>query len=315
MPRRSRYEPEPHEIKGYTARGKAWEWRASWFLLFFLTYFLYWVPLVYMGLRVLQLRWVLYGIFYLPPVVLLALAQLAFGKHPDAAAVTKYLWYSTNAFWVFAFVHTMVARGEFLLRLADAHDDRDHLSSRQRARLEAEFPPPPPAAQNRLLDVNGATEAELAMLPGLGPELAKRAVYLRAQHGGFRSFRHFAEQLQLPPRVSDRLRGFFDDDPEAPKPPQDPAYRVLVDGRHVLELNWAGAEAIAALPGMGPEAGRRAVLLRDSDGPYKSLEDFRYRVGLPMDVMIGISAYVSVSGLPRPDGDGDRKGGGRVVDA
>lgn len=311
-PRRSRHQPEPSEIRGYTARGKDWEWRASWFLLFFLTYFLYWVPLVYMGLRVLQFRWVLYGLFYAPPLVLLGLVKAMFGGHPEAAGLITYLWYSTSAFWVFAFVHTMVARGEFLVRLADAEDERDDLGARQRARMEAEYPPPPQAPQNRLLDLNTATEAELAMLPGMGPETARQAVYLRTQHGGFRSFRHFAEQLQLPPRAADRLRSFFDDDPEPPKPPEDPAYRVLLDGRRVLELNWASAEAISALPGMGPEAGRRALALRDSDGPFKSLEDFRFRMGLPMDVMTRISDYASVSMAPRPT---QARGGGRVVDA
>lgn len=311
---RQKFQPEPHEIKGYTARGRAWERRQLWCLLLFLTYFLYWVPLAYMGLRVLQLRWVVYALIYAVPGALLVAVLVAFGRHPEAAGILRYLWYSTSAFWVFAFVHTMVAREEFLLRLADAHDERDELQERARARLEADYPPPPAAPQNRKLDINGATEVELAMLPFMGPERARQALQLRAQHGGFRSFTHFADQLQLSAEARSRLRGFFDDDPEPPQPPQDPAVRVHLDGRRTLELNWAGPESLAALPGLDPDAARRAVLLRESDGPFKSLEDFRYRVGVSADVMAKISPYVSVIAMsPRPDG-AEKKSGGRIVD-
>jgi DNA uptake protein ComE-like DNA-binding protein len=311
----ARYNPEPHQIKGYTARGRAWERRQLWFLLLFLTYFLYPLPLAYMGLRVLQLRWVGYAIIYAVPGALLALALWLVRGMPEFAPAIRALWYATSAFWVFAFVHTMVAREEFLLRLADVHDEADELRARAAERMERDYPAPPASPQNRKLDINGASEVELAMLPGMGPERARQALQLRAQHGGFRSFTHFADQLQLAPGVRGRLRGFFDDDPEPPQPPRDPAVRVHLDGRHTLELNWAGTEALAALPGLGPEAARRAVLLRESDGPFKSLEDFRYRVGLSADAMTKIAPYVSVIAMSaRPDGAAEKKTGGRIVD-
>jgi DNA uptake protein ComE-like DNA-binding protein len=304
------------EVKGFTTRGTAWEWRASWFLLFFLTYFLYWVPLAYMGLRVLQFRWIVYAVFYAGPAALLVLCLSYLRGVPDFAGVIRYLWYSTSAFWVFALIHTWAAREEFLLRLDESEEERDEIRSRIRARREldgAESAPPP--SPRRLLDVNGASEAELAMLPGMGPERARQALQLRAQHGGFRSFSHFAEQLQLAPEARARLQQCFDDDPEPPKAPQDPAYRVMPDGQRLLELNWAGAETIGALPGLGPELGRRAILLRESDGPYKSIEDFRYRLGLPVDAIVKISPYVSVISMSTtPAGGADKKTGGRIVD-
>jgi len=40
------------------------------------------------------------------------------------------------------------------------------------------------------------------------------------------------------------------------------------------------------------------VALRDGDGPYKSVEDFRYRLGLSLDVVIQISPIVSTLKTP-----------------
>lgn len=56
------------------------------------------------------------------------------------------------------------------------------------------------------LDLNGATERELASLPGVGPVLAKRAVAERAQRGGFGSVDELGQILSLKPHVVERLR-------------------------------------------------------------------------------------------------------------
>ncbi len=60
---------------GHTSRGTGWETRQSWFMLLFLTVALYWVPLVYMGLRVLEFRWVIYGLLYALPGALYVLVR------------------------------------------------------------------------------------------------------------------------------------------------------------------------------------------------------------------------------------------------
>lgn len=335
----TRHYPDPDEVKGYTTRGRRWEWRESWFLLFFLTFFLYWVPLVYMGLRVLQFRWVVYGILYAGPAALLLFmigttdaAREAAQAVPQAAGdmavaahagALRYAWYSTCAFWVFALINTWVAREEFLMRLAEAHDERDEMRARVlEKRLEAEETTEPARAAPRKLHWNSASEAELAMLPGLGPQRAKQALALRSQTGGFRSFRHFAEQLQLTDQTLTRLRPLFEAEEEtASRPsspeiaPTDPAYRMLPDGRRVLELNWASAETLAMLPGLGPELARRAVTQRDADGPFKSLEDFRFRLGLSMDAIIKITPYVAVISMStQPAGGAATRTGGRIVD-
>ena len=156
------------------------------------------------------------------------------------------------------------------------------------------------------------------MLPGLGPERARQAMRMREDMGDYRSFADFAAKLQLPTAAGTRLRPLFEPDSEEVAPAianDDPAYRLLPDGSRVLEINWASAEALGALPGLGPETARRAVAMRDGDGPFKSLEDFRYRLGLTIDAMIKISPYVSVISMSkRPGGGSTTTTGGRIVD-
>lgn len=315
-------EREPGEVMGVTTRGVGWEVRQLWFLAFFLTFFGYWVPLVYMGLRVLQFRWIVYGLFYAGPAALLGLVIASGGAGPDGmhfsgTTVTR-MWQAVGGFWFIAAIHTWNAREEFLMMRAEQEFDREDLAERVRGRATSPgAAAPAPPGPRRLLNVNRVTEQELAMLPGLGPERARQAQRMREQMGEYRSFADFAQKLQLPAEARARLRPLFEPDSEQVAlaiPKDDPAYRVLPDGNRVLELNWASAEALGALPGLGPEIARRAVALR-GDGPFKSLEDFRFRLGLPMDAMIGISRYVSVISMStRPGGGGGTKTGGRIVD-
>lgn len=314
------------EAMGHTSRGTGWETRQSWFMLLFLTVVLYWVPLVYMGLRVLEFRWVIYGLLYALPGALFVLVKASGGGDAPGAGVSlDYLGRSVGAFWFFALIHTWNARGEFLIRLAERHYEHEDLLERTRTRIDAPSATgepaqlsPSPAAPRRLLNVNRVTEEELAMLPGLGPERARQAMRMREQMGDYRSFADFAARLQLAAAASARLRPLFEPDTEEVAPAiakDDPAYRLLPDGSRVLEINWASAEALGALPGLGPEIAQRAVTLRDGDGPYKSLEDFRYRLGLTIDAMIKISPYVSVISMSKRAGGGSTtKTGGRIVD-
>jgi competence protein ComEA len=310
------------EVKGVTTRGVGWEMRQLWFLAFFLTFFGYWVPLVYMGLRTLQFRWVIYGLFYAGPLVLLGMVLASGGAGPDGmrfsgGTITR-MWQAVGGFWFIAAIHTWNAREEFLMIVSERQFDREELEERVRSRIDAAAEGEAPRAPRRLLNVNRVSETELAMLPGLGTERAREALRLREQMGDFRSFADFAQKLQLPAETSTRLRPLFEPDSEQVAlaiPKDDPAYRVLPDGNRVLEINWASAEALGALPGLGPETARRAVALRDGDGPFKSLEDFRFRLGLPMDTLIKIGPFVSVISMStRPGGGSEKKTGGRIVD-
>ena len=311
--RRRREEP------GYTSRGAAWEWRQSWFLLLFPTVYLYWAPLVYMGLRVARPQWIFYGLAYAAPGLIYLFVK-AMGAPPEADAMAaslhdsalRYARNATGAFALFSLLHTLAARPEFLVRLESDADDTDEVLAPAAVVVE-DLP-----VQRGRLNPNRLTETELAMLPGFGPELARRALEVRASMGDYRSFADFAHKLKLPEALRQRLEPMFEEDSGAVAPAvrrDDPAYRELADGTRVLEVNWASAEALAGLPGLSPALAEAAVAVREADGPYKSLEDFRFRLGLSMDVLIKLNPHLSaVQQAPRPAEAPASRPTGRIVD-
>ena len=84
------------------------------------------------------------------------------------------------------------------------------------------------------------------------------------------------------------------------------------EGHKVLEVNLASVAGFVSL-GLDEETARRAVALRDSDGPYKNAEEFRYRLGLSMEVLGRIGPKISTLHTPvtrRPVGTPSK----RIVD-
>lgn len=63
-----------------------------------------------------------------------------------------------------------------------------------------------PPSSGALVDLNGATAAELAELPGIGPALGERIVRWRAAHGRFGSVEALAEVPGIGPATVERLR-------------------------------------------------------------------------------------------------------------
>ena len=234
-----------------------------------------------------------------------------------------------------AAIHAFQARGEYLVRLSNNLESHDILMEgarllkegvaeaagidieedeqpRQATEPRPTAEPVVPKPARRLFDINKIGERELAMLPGMGPERARQALAMRDTLGGFNSFDHFAEKMGLSADAKERLSPIFIQ-PEAVEQ-SNAEYTEAPDGRRMLEINVVSAQAIATLPGMDHEIARRAVSLRDADGPFKSIEDFRYRLGLSMEVFIQISPIVSTLKTPATP-TGNAKPSGRVVDA
>lgn len=60
--------------------------------------------------------------------------------------------------------------------------------------------------ENKLIDINTASESELAALPGIGLILAKKAINHRETNEYFNSIDEFAEVLSLKPHILERIR-------------------------------------------------------------------------------------------------------------
>lgn len=62
------------------------------------------------------------------------------------------------------------------------------------------------AAPLQNISVNGASAAELELLPGIGPALARRIIAYRERYGDFRSFQDLGQVQGIGPGTLDRLR-------------------------------------------------------------------------------------------------------------
>jgi DNA uptake protein ComE-like DNA-binding protein len=173
--------------------------------------------------------------------------------------------------------------------------------------------PEPVVSKRMLFDPDTMTERDFAMLPDMGPTLARQAVALREQLGGFKTFEHFAEKMALTPKTRSRLRPLFIE-PPPPAEAENTEYRQQVDGSRVLDINIVSVDALATLPGINRDIARRAVQLREADGPFSSAEDFRFRLGLSMDQLVPLQAIISTLRTAVKRADPKIKPSGRIVD-
>lgn len=78
----------------------------------------------------------------------------------------------------------------------------------------------PPVPLGFSLDVNSAGEAELAVLPGIGPALARRIVDHRAERGPFRTADDLLAVPGLGPITLQRVRPHLRPPAAGPAPPE-----------------------------------------------------------------------------------------------
>ena len=316
------YKNNKDESLGHTARGLKWEYMQSWYMLSIFTVWFYWVPFLYTGMRVMDLRWMFWGLIYGLPVFVLWLFN------PEQFGLDLYVKRAMYVSLIFSAIHAARARGEFLERLVAIEDQREELRESTRQKKEAvqvqrraELGLPAfeiastelTAAHRILFDADTMSERDFALLPDMGPERARQAVAMREQVGGYTSFEHFAEKMGLTPKSRARLRPLF----IAPPPPaeaKNSEYRMQADGRAVLDINVVSVDAIATLPGMSRDLARKAVQLREADGPFTSAEDFRFRLGLTMDQIVPLQDIISTLRTATKRADLRIKPSGRIVD-
>ena len=94
-------------------------------------------------------------------------------------------------------------------------------------RFVAFHPYTAPSSGASRIDVNRASESELARLPGIGPVYAKKAIGARTRNGAFASIDQFAATLNLPPHVVERLRQTAVAEPVERPPSRAPGKRVV----------------------------------------------------------------------------------------
>lgn len=225
-----------------TPKGIFWRVRNSWWILFPFTILFNWIAFFIIGYKVKLKKWSIYGAIYSIPFILL----LALGRPYDTNQWQwDVIGYSLFGGGITSIIHAFRIRKEYLIRLEAVELRKPEEEKRLRGQIEAEygirynqFPPqetpishhtnsvyPNPSTQqaqiqpnsNRAasksietplvqIDLNRASELELANLPGVGAILAKKAMNERERSGGFRSLEDFGQLLGLKPHIIEKIR-------------------------------------------------------------------------------------------------------------
>jgi Helix-hairpin-helix motif len=200
-------------------RSRWWELEHSWWLALIAIGFgfLTWAGFGYVALRTKRRGWFAWAGFYLALIAVSAYFLDAYSEDQWQ------IWVGVFGFlgcWIGGFIHALAVRGEALDLLSLDEDPRlkearRRLAYRGEAGRLAEANPAlareagigaDPEAFGGLVDVNSATAAEFADLPGVSADLAGRIVDVRENVDGFDSVLDFANLLDLPPRFVDGIR-------------------------------------------------------------------------------------------------------------
>lgn len=186
---------------GYTNKGVKWElFQSIWVLFVFTPFgFLNWVSFFYIFARAKQkmvnCRMDLFCYFLF---TILSNGTPLF----NAAMVLLIIG------WGVSIVHALKVRPEFLIRLESIQQLKRAEIDQLRKSLKNEYPETAAARTSqtdkqseRKIDINQASVEDIASIPQLGIILAKKAVAMREEIGGFSSIDHFGEQLGLKPHV------------------------------------------------------------------------------------------------------------------
>jgi Helix-hairpin-helix motif len=200
-------------------RSKAWQFEHSWWLALIVLSagFLTWASFAYLGLRTRRRSWQAWAVVYLGLVVISTYLLNAYDQDSWGVAVGTV---GLLGCWAGGFVHGLAVRGE-VLDLLSLDEDPRLLGARRRLltrRAAGEVAQRNPVLAREagigqdaesfggLVDVNGASAEEFAQLPGFSVELGRRVIEVRAKIDGFDNVDDFANMIDLPPRLVDRIR-------------------------------------------------------------------------------------------------------------
>jgi competence ComEA-like helix-hairpin-helix protein len=143
-----------------------------------------------------------------------------------------------------------------------------------------------PLAPGELVDLNLAPAREIDRLPGVGPSLAVRIVEYRTQYGPFGSLQGLDSVPGMGAatlgRIASQVRfsgvsGLAGS--SGGRSPPTPSSEVRAAVSKVL-LNFASANDLAGLPGIGPERARAIVAYREAHGSFASIDDLEKVPGI-----------------------------------
>jgi competence ComEA-like helix-hairpin-helix protein len=148
-----------------------------------------------------------------------------------------------------------------------------------------------PLADGELIDLDRATAAEIARLPGIGPDMARRLVEYRAQHGDFGGI----EALDAVPGVGPALlakvaRHVRFSGVRA----STPAPSSLLQVGSPVALNTASVNELGKLPGIGPGRAAAIVAYREAHGPFASIDALGHVPGIGSATLVKLRPFLDI---------------------
>ncbi|HZH60281.1 MAG TPA: helix-hairpin-helix domain-containing protein [Metabacillus sp.] len=219
-----------------TNKGKVWELRNSiWMLWAILTFgALNYISLFYASYKVKQKKWFIAGIIYsIIFIFTMVITEVLPTEHwfYDLTLVAYLIG------WIASIVHVFKIRPEYLLRLeakvSSGYKEKEIESLRRKISQEYVTTSPTKNTQKskaasqeqskmvqeetvkeiketsseiQIIDINTASEQEIAKVPGIGSIFAKKVISVRTQENGFKSFDHFVEVLSVKPHLIGKIK-------------------------------------------------------------------------------------------------------------
>jgi competence protein ComEA len=149
------------------------------------------------------------------------------------------------------------------------------------------------------IDLNRASQAQLATVPGLGETMAGRIVKHREEYGAFRTVEELRRVQGIGEKTLGRVRPFLQvasyRDATAPPvtPPPPPAGQSKKPPPGVqIDINRAGLTELQQLPGIGPVLAAR-ILEERHKRPFASVEELRRVKGIGVKTMDKIRPHAT----------------------
>ena len=218
-------------LKPITDKGLFWELRNSiWTLWTFFPFgFFNYISFFYIAARLKDKKLFVYGILYAIPFINVMVMD---------SIVSPPTWYEDISYiticivWIISIVHVIKVRRHYLLSKADSVSYADQLVEENRQlqqKLQSltttnndpkvttvthETPfkavePTPNTIETTIaapIDLNVASEKDLASIAEIGPLLASKIILERQQIGRFTSYEHFTQVMDFKPHIAHKFK-------------------------------------------------------------------------------------------------------------
>jgi competence protein ComEA len=158
------------------------------------------------------------------------------------------------------------------------------------------------------LDLNQATLAELHLLPGVGPQLAKRIDAYRTLYGPFPHVEELRKVPGIGPQLLERIRPHVvvlsePGEPTAAAPPvraapvREPSATksdASATPPLLVDLNEATSAELDQLPGIGPKLAQRIIETRE-EKRFTSIADLRRVPGIGPKTFEKLRPHITVT--------------------